>query len=192
MKKIISLFMVLFPFVLFGQSTTILPIGLQNYVLKTPLNSIGFNHSYETFSMGTYIDSNAGWLQSNTNNQLFLGSGLSGGVLLNYNGNVQFTRHVKFGADAPEISQRDFIGNTNVLDGAQYVIVTNIAQDKVLSANLVVDLGAAGFVPDNYKYSNGYQVELRIEDNFIYVNNVAGNSYNILNKPFKLTIFIKK
>jgi hypothetical protein len=192
MKKILFFLLGLLPSFLFGQSTTITPAGLQNYTIKTPVGAKGFDHSFQTFSMGTYLSADAGWFQSHSSHQLLVGYEFNYSIILNLNGNVQFRDYVKLGSDAPQISERTFTGVTNSIDGAQYVVATNVPQDKVLSANLVVNLGPAGFVPQSYKYTTGYQVELRIEDNFVIVCNAPGNSSNILNKPFSLNIFIKK
>jgi hypothetical protein len=191
--KLIFIIMIFIGPTLFGQSTTILPTGLQNYTIKNASGK-GFEHVNGNNSFGTYLTNTNAYFQ--TNNLLFFSIGPTDEGIMGYtfftDGNVSSNNYIKLGSDSPAIIFREFSGVTNTLQGAQYVVVTNIPQANVISASLTVDCGPAGYVTQSYTYTSGYLVELRIEDNFIYVNTVAGKSANILNKPFKLLLTIKK
>jgi hypothetical protein len=188
MKKLIFFSILLSRFV-HAQSTTILPTGLESYKITTNLGK-GLEHNFGTISAGTYIDNTSGWFQTHSDSPLFIGRDFFYGITF-FPNMVSYNQKVKFGSDAPAILINTFTGFTNSLQGAEFGVNTNVLQADVLNASLVVDCGAAGYVPQGYSFTNGYRVELRVSDNFVYVINVAGNSANILNKPFKLLITYK-
>lgn len=193
MKIIFTIIIFLCANVLFGQSTLILPSGIQNYTIKNASGK-GFEHVDGSNSIGTYLTNTNAYFQTNNLVNFHVGplDESLPGYRFETDGEVQIRNFLKLGSDAPAIYFQEFDGFTNSLQGAQYVVSTNFTQDKVLSAFLIVDCGAAGYVAQGYTYTTGYLVELRIEDNFIYVNTVAGKSANILNKPFKLLLTYKK
>jgi hypothetical protein len=175
-----------------AQSITIRPNGLQNYVIKNSVGK-GFEHIAGPSSLGTYLTSDAAWFQTNYNDNLSIGPKTDGtyGFTFKTDGNTQVSSKIKFGSDAPTIFFYNYIGTTSSSQGGVVTVDINGLLTEIISASLIVDCGAAGYVPDNYSFTNGYQVQLQIRDNEINISNVAGNSINILNKPFKLLITLK-
>ncbi len=192
MKTILSIIFTFLINTLFGQSTLILPSGMQNYTIKNASGK-GFEHVKGTNSFGTYLTNSSAYFQTNTNVEFALGPIDEGqyGYSFLTDGNVRTNTYLKLGSDSPAIFFLEFSGLTSTSQGGQYVVTTYIPQANVIAASLMVDCGSAGYVAQSYTYTSGYLVELRIEDDYIYVNNVAGKSANILNKPFKLLVTIK-
>jgi hypothetical protein len=183
MKKII-LILLFFSNYAYSQSITILPSGLQNFKIATNIGK-GLEHNKGALSYGTYLTSDAGWFQTHTNDPLVLSKNNLAQIAI-FTGIVNYVQPVKFGSDAPAILLETYTGATSTTAGQSVSVLTNYLQADILNASLVVDCGAAGYVPQGYSFSSGYLVELRIEDNYVYIINKLGNSANILNKPFKL------
>jgi hypothetical protein len=188
-KLLISLFSILI-YNVNAQSFEIKPNGLQNLKIMTE-SSGQFNHISGNVSWGTRVNSLVAYIQTNTNYNLKFKTPYVYGLNITTNCDVLSTNYAKFGSDATPILPFRITGFTNSLDGAKSYFTTNILKKNVLEASIVIDCGAAGYVANNYKYSNGYQVVIHIEDNLISVDNIPGNSYNITGKPFKLNIVSK-
>jgi hypothetical protein len=189
-KLLIFLFSIIF-YNLNGQSFEIKPNGLQNVKIKTDASG-QFNHTSGNVSWGTQVNSLVAYIQTNTNHNLEFKTPYVFGLNITTACDVESTTYVKFGTDATPILPFRITGFTNSLDGARSYFTTNFPKSKVLEASIVIDCGAAGYVSNNYKYSNGYQVVVQIEDNAVSVDNILGNSYNITGKPFKLNIIYKQ
>jgi hypothetical protein len=192
MKKIIYFLLLFTVQKALAQSTTILPGGMQNYIIKNN-GGIGFEQTKYNSSFGTYLTSNSAYIQTNTAAGFSIGSLDENPIGFNFfsNGNVLSNNWLKLGSDAPEMYLETYTGTTSSAIGG----ITNVAflnPTNVISASIIVDCGAAGYVTDNYSFTDGYQVQFTIEDTNIKVRNVLSNSYNILSKPFKLMVTIKK
>jgi hypothetical protein len=192
MKKILIAALLILSQGIFGQSITVLPSGLQNFTIKNS-SGIGFENVFATGSLGTYLTSSSAYFQTNTISSFNIGPVDEGHFGLSFltNGNVVFNNFLKMGSDAPAIAMLNFTGTTDPVSGNYSFVDTYVLLANVLSASLIVDCGAAGYVPQGYNFTNGYLVELGIANNGIFVRNVAGKSANILNKPFKLILTVK-
>lgn len=79
MKKILILPFILFSIGSWGQSTLILPTNTNKdnpiHVLKTNNIAMGFSHTNGTTSVGTYITTGGGYIQTHTNHPLLFTTG---------------------------------------------------------------------------------------------------------------------
>ena len=96
----------------------------------------------------------------------------------------------QLGSSAPAKKMIKFTGTTAALaDPNQYTQITHgLTASKILRVDVVVDLGGAGNVQQDYTQSAGYQVGVSFENTFIYVWNSPSNSENIKRKPFKVLV----
>ncbi len=191
----------------FAQSTTILPTPNINDATGSMIvkkNGIGiYQEGSNGLKIGFYIGSAGGYLQTHTNFPLvFATNDGNPQMFLKQNGNFgigdNFTTptarlHVdgftKLGLDAPAIKTLKFTGTTAATQNASATpIVHGLTASKILSISVVVDLGAAGNVFENYTQSAGYQVGVSFENTLIYIWNSPTNSANILSKPFKVLV----
>lgn len=97
------------------------------------------------------------------------------------------------GASGANIQVVKLTGTTNAAQGSNIGInlPTGVTQNKILSITVMVDatLNSGDWIHPNYTYlGTGYQFNWRITTNQIFIENIAGNSANILSKPFKVMI----
>jgi hypothetical protein len=193
MKKIIYILLLFTAHTSLAQGTTILPTGMQNYTIKN-ISGKGYEQINNSTSFGTWINSSNAYIQTSTFHSFFIGLVAEGvyGMFFKTNGNVSSTNWLKLGSDAPEIFIYKYSGTTSSAIGGSTVIPISSTTSRVLSASIMIDCGAAGYVTDNYSFTDGYQVQFIIENNTIRVQNVLNNSDNILSKPFEIILTIKK
>ena len=187
MKTIWSVLFLFVYLVSSGQSSLILPSGTQNYkILSGDGKGLFINSGQQ--SMGTYINATSGWIQTHSDQILRINGG-GAYFTVETNCNIQYNAIYKLGSDAPAIRSRVFTGTTSsTQDGFTYITPVGLDFNKILSINLIVNNGAAGYIPYNYTYTPGYQVDLLTNTTQFVITTVAGNSANILNKPFKLYV----
>lgn len=111
------------------------------------------------------------------------------------NGNVQHAGFTKLGSDAPSIKVKKYIGNTASADGGTIEILHGLGNDKIVSMDLMVNYSGAAYIEEDYVAAAGYECNLFVglgTINFlqpvIKITNKAGNSANVLNKPYKLIV----
>lgn len=98
------------------------------------------------------------------------------------------------GASGTNIQVVKLTGTTNAAQGFNIGInlPTGVTQNKILSVTVLVDVtnnNSGDWIHPNYTYLGlGYQFNWRITTNQIFVENMSGNSANILSKPFKVMI----
>ncbi len=187
MKTLFSIFFSINCLIAIGQSLQISPNGTENYKIMTG-DQKGLYINSGVQSMGTYINSTSGWLQTHSDQDLdFVGGGARFGVKQTCS--IEYNFPYKLGSDAPAIFSKIIFGTTaSTVGGLVSVIPAGLNFANILSMNLIVDCGAAGYVPYNYSYTSGYQVNFFTSNTSIIIRNAAGNSANILNKPFKIYI----
>ena len=80
-----------------------------------------------------------------------------------------------------------FTGTTATTQGANSSITHGLVYSKILAFSGLVDHGN-GVVTPGHILTPGYEFVLSGNSTGIFVGNVAGNSGNILSKPFRLVI----
>jgi hypothetical protein len=190
MKKILQIIAFILAQQAFGQSIEFLPNKIS---VKTPFSTNGFSHSNLDGSKYFYseLSPNNVYLASNTAINFAVNNGSPAIRISDVENLITFNTFTKLGAPGPAIKTKLLTGITASGTGssASSEIVHGITNpEKILDVKLVVDLGPAGNVTDEYTRSSGYQVSLSFNGAFIYVSNSIANSINIRNKPFKLYI----
>lgn len=111
------------------------------------------------------------------------------------NGNVNHAGFTKLGSDAPSIKVKKYTGNTASVDGGTIEILHGLGNDKIVSMDLMVNYSGAAYIEEDYVAAAGYECNLFVglgTINFlqpvIKITNKAGNSANVLNKPYKLIV----
>ncbi len=169
---------------------------------KIKKGGIGFSQTRDNINLRTWIG-NGAFIETSTNHSLSFSTG-NGATLstLYTNGNFKIgsgfvgpepakltvTGYTKLGLNAPAIKTKTFTGNTASAQNQGTSFTHGLTASKILSIKVMVNLGAAGNVAENYTTSSGYQVGVSFENTLVYVWNSPTNSVNILNKPFIVTI----
>jgi hypothetical protein len=210
MKKVIFTVLSIFNSNLtFCQSITLQPNVSSNslIVLKEKLNNSdggSFNHATEDNLNNLYLDYSfeGAYFYCQSGNKPLLFTTNNGGIKLRIdgnNGNFAVGSHVptanlhvgnftKLGQNAPAIKTKKFTSLTDSVQNGLTLVPHGISFTKILSYHIVVDLGPAGNVFEDYTQTSGYEVGLYVDSTFIYVLTKPGNSINILKKPFKILI----
>jgi hypothetical protein len=79
-------------------------------------------------------------------------------------------------------------GTTSASQGGSVSIAHGLTVSKILSVTILVEYFTDAFVPASYQYNTGYEFTFWMTASQINVVNVAGNSVNVLSKPFKILI----
>jgi hypothetical protein len=144
-------------------------------------------------SFGQYFNLNSG---TSANNFLsFDYNGTTPILDLKGNGNVNHAGFTKLGSDAPSIKVKKYAGNTASVDGGTIEILHGLGNDKIVSMDLMINYSGAAYIEEDYVAAAGYECNLFVglgTINFlqpvIKITNKAGNSANVLNKPYKLIV----
>ena len=91
------------------------------------------------------------------------------------------------GSNAPKVKMLKLTGTTAATQGASVSIAHGLVSTKILSVVVLVEYAAGNFIPASYSNGAGYEFNFNYNTN-INVINLAGNSANILGKPFKVLI----
>jgi len=142
---------------------------------------------------GQYFNLNSG---TSANNFLsFDYNGTTPILDLKGNGNVNHAGFTKLGSDAPSIKVKKYAGNTASVDGGTIEILHGLGNDKIVSMDLMINYSGAAYIEEDYVAAAGYECNLFVglgTINFlqpvIKITNKAGNSANVLNKPYKLIV----
>lgn len=94
----------------------------------------------------------------------------------------------KMGTTAPAVKMLKFTGTTAALQGNSTVILHGLTSSKILSVAVLVEYTAGSSVPPSYNASTGYEYDYFVSAAGITVWNKAGNSANILSKPFRILV----
>jgi hypothetical protein len=171
----------------FSQSTQIVPNAIDK-TLSITSNAEGFILGKPLINFGTFVSADAGWIQSYTNHSLSLANN-GDGLVFNTNFTTKYLEPLKLGTDAPAIKIKSITGfyTANTVGGF-VTIPFVIGSASLIGLKVTVNLGPAGFVAENYRYTAGYEVNANYDGANIYIYNVPGNSINILNKPLIVTL----
>jgi hypothetical protein len=101
---------------------------------------------------------------------------------------LEVNGYTMLGSAAPKIQIKKITGITAVSQGSSVVIVHGLASSKILSVNILVEYTADNFISNNYQVNPGYQFDYYITGTAININNISGNSANILSKPVRVLI----
>jgi hypothetical protein len=190
MKTILIYFLLIVSTIAKSQSATILPSNsiTNNKVVSS--SGLGFQHKSTLGDVifETKVNSTNAVFQTKTDHPLNFAIGISTRMQVESGGDVLLGDWVKFGSDAPKINMKEFTINTANTDGGDVSLLHGLNPSYIISLKAIVDLGPAGNVTEEYKVSNGYQISLSFENNYIYVWNKPGNSNNILNKPCRILV----
>lgn len=117
---------------------------------------------------------------------------------VNSNGNVVNTGFTQLGntvpagaaagATAPTIKVLKLIGTTASTQGTSVSVNHGIPGNKILDYQVIVNQAGTNGVPPNYTVLAGFLYNIGSDSGAIYVANAAGNSANILSKPFRIYI----
>jgi hypothetical protein len=118
--------------------------------------------------------------------------------VVNSNGNVVNTGFTQLGntvpagaaagATAPTIKVLKLIGTTASTQGTSVSVNHGIPGNKILDYQVIVNQAGTNGVPPNYTVLAGFLYNIGSDSGAIYVANAAGNSANILSKPFRVYI----
>jgi hypothetical protein len=204
----LTLIITLASYKLFAQSITILPTNGTTLPveIKTNFNIPGFIHEHISptgAKVGTVIRSTGTFLQTFNKKKFQLGDPLYGpGLTIDTLSNVYFENFVALGTDAPNIEMRKFTGVTDGFlsglagsnDGTPYftAIPHSMEISKILSVSLLIQADANHIVSEGHTFTAGYEASISFDDLYFIIQNKAGNSQNILNKPFKILVTSKQ
>ena len=117
---------------------------------------------------------------------------------VNSNGNIVNTGFTQLGntvpagaaagATAPTIKVLKLIGTTASTQGTSVSVNHGIPGNKILDYQVIVNQAGTNGVPPNYTVLAGFLYNIGSDSGAIYVANAAGNSANILSKPFRVYI----
>jgi hypothetical protein len=96
--------------------------------------------------------------------------------------------YTMLGSAAPKIQMKKLTGTTNAVQGNSTAIAHGLNSAKILSVDILVEYTTGSFVHNSYQFNPGYEFNYFISATNITVANIAGNSTNILSKPFKIII----
>jgi hypothetical protein len=94
----------------------------------------------------------------------------------------------KMGTTAPAVKMLKFTGTTAAIQGNNTVILHGLTSSKILAVNVLVEYVAGSSVPPSYTASVGYEYDYFVSAAGITIWNKAGNSANILSKPFRILV----
>ena len=179
-------------------------------LLNSPFNKIVTNEDGFTQkdlsnakSMGTFFTSNAFLgtktshpLNFTTNNELpkvilynfgdfGIGTDTAG---ISFLTKFEINGFSKLGLNAPSIKTKTFTGTTAGAQNQGTSFAHGLTASKILAIKVMVNLGLAGNVSENYTINSGFQIGVSFENTLIYVWNSPANSSLALNKPY--TVFV--
>lgn len=73
-------------------------------------------------------------------------------------------------------------------EGQSIVINHGLQVSKILGFQAIVEPFAGTWVPPNWSRTPGAQFVVNLDSNSVYITNVSGNSFNILNKPVRIIV----
>jgi hypothetical protein len=163
-----------------------IPGGVRYTITK---DGPGFVHSQGAVSVGTYVNNTSTYFQTFTPHLLRI-IGYYDAIFFDIgtDANVYHNGFIKLGSDAPAIALGKITGTTALTEGALVTYAHGLNASKIISMKLIIDYASNGFVNDEYVYNPGFQAALVYDATSIYITNYTANSYNILNKPFKVLI----
>jgi Head domain of trimeric autotransporter adhesin len=94
----------------------------------------------------------------------------------------------KLGTDAPAVKVKKLTGTTSSVEGFNVNIAHGVTASKILSVSVLVESSTNNFTPPGFTHFTGYEYNFDILNGAVWIFNVAGNSGNILSKPFKVLI----
>ena len=94
----------------------------------------------------------------------------------------------KLGTDAPSIKVKKLTGTTAATDGGNVNIPHGLIFSKILSVSVLVESQTTTYTPPSYTTTSGYEYNYDVYNSTVWIFNIAGNSGNILSKPFKVLI----
>lgn len=94
--------------------------------------------------------------------------------------------YTQLGLEAPAIKMKKLTGTTSYSENSSVEQLHGLDGDKILGVTGVVEYNPGYWVTPGYdSYDRNFGI--RYDDNYVKVRNLS-NSYNIRNKPYKLTI----
>jgi hypothetical protein len=97
--------------------------------------------------------------------------------------NLRLPGFTTLGSDVA-IKVKELSGMTAAAQGSAIDIAHGIDGTKIRACNLIVNYTANAYMGPNYTDTPGYEVSVIFSNNGINIKNKAGNSVNILPKPF--------
>ena len=94
----------------------------------------------------------------------------------------------KMGNDAPAIKVKKLTGTTASTQGGDVNIAHGLTFSKILSVSVLVESETTTYTPPSYTIISGYEYNYDVYNSTVWIFNIAGNSGNILSKPFKVMI----
>jgi hypothetical protein len=179
-------------------STTVITIGGETHQCHVGNAAVGslaglqdvaeFRHAQTTTAAVTSTRDGATTLRCEAGQSIMFGVGLS------FSGGIDSQGFWEFGPLSPKIKLCWVQGVTSSVDGGWTYVDHGLGAfaEKIITINgVIAHNGAfsAGAVPLLYGGTDGYESRMYWAETQIRVNNVEGNSYRILSKPFRVLIF---
>ena len=98
-----------------------------------------------------------------------------------------FTKLGGYGTEVPNIKMKTITGTTPTVDNF-LSYPTGIADNKVLSFDVLVEYSSGWKMPPSYRDAAGYEYNVQFQGGNVVIINKAGNSANIGTKPFRVLI----
>lgn len=105
-----------------------------------------------------------------------------------FKGSVGITGFTQLGPFSPKIAVIKLTGTTQISQNAYKSITHGITLSKILNVEVVVSPSNTEKYYKKWTATTNYEFDYYLDSTYVHIYNVAGNSANILNKPF--TVYI--
>lgn len=101
---------------------------------------------------------------------------------------LEVNGYVKLGSNAPAVKMIKLTGTTASTQGGMINIAHGLTPAKILSIDVLVEYTGNSFLHSSYTLNPGYEFNYFTNGTNLTIANVAGNSANILSRPYKVLI----
>ncbi|MBK8499028.1 MAG: hypothetical protein IPL52_09470 [Flavobacteriales bacterium] len=102
---------------------------------------------------------------------------------------LEVNGYTMLGSNAPKVKMLKLTGTTAAAQGSFVSVAHGLTASKILSVEVLVESTAGvNWIPHSFTYSPGLEYKYILTGTVVGVYNIAGNSANILSKPFKILI----